>query len=418
LVSCTGIGFFAQGKLKKIPVAGGLGVSLCDVVQGRGGTWNRDGVILFAPDAFGGIYRVADTGGTPVAVTTVSDPAAGDRFPEFLPDGRRFLFVRLTNKDAGLYGGTLSDAAVARILPEMSNAAYVPGQGRDGFLLFRRDNTLMAQPFDPDRLQTTGGVIPIAEQVSIAGNVGYGAFASSQDGTVAYRAGIAAGNRQLVWLDRAGKRLGVVSKPDEISNPALSPDGKMVVFSVGNVTAGVANLWLQNLESGVLSKFTFGPGANDAPIWSPDGSRIAFEALPSSSNYQIQQLRAAGTGRPEVILQGPYNSIGVSDWSQDGKLIVFSSRSEKTKDDLWLLPTEGDRKAVLFLQTPANERAGKFSPSGEWMAYQSDESGRSEIYVQHVPANGSKFQISSAGGIAPDGHGTARSCSISRAGRN
>ncbi|MEQ1761212.1 MAG: hypothetical protein ABL986_23125 [Vicinamibacterales bacterium] len=402
----TGIGFFAQGKLKKIAAAGGLAVTLCDVVNGRGGTWNRDGVILFAPDVIGGIYRVADTGGTPVAVTSASAATDNDRFPEFLPDGRKFLFLRTAAKDAGLYGGTLSDAAVARVLPDTSNAAYVPGQDpqgrqrRDGFLIFRRDNTLMAQPFDPERLQTTGGLVPIAEQVSVAGHVGSGAFAASQDGTVAYRAGIAGGNRQLVWLDRSGKRLGPVSKPDEISGAALSPDGKTVVFTVGNTTAGVADLWLQSLESSVLSKFTFGPGANSSPVWSPDGSRIAFTAQRSLDD-EIQQLSATGSGRPEVLLQGPYNSIGVSDWSQDGKLIAFSSRAEKTKDDLWLLPTGGDRKAVVFLQTPANERSGHFAPGGEWMAYQSDESGRYEIYVQHVPANGSKFQISGGGGTDP-----------------
>jgi Tol biopolymer transport system component len=393
----TQIGFFAQGKLKKIPTAGGLAVALCDVVDGRGGAWSRDGIMLFAPDAFGGLYRVADAGGRPVAVTTMSAPNS-DRFPEFLPDGQKFLFLRTADKDAGIYAGSLSDASVTRVLPELSNATYVPG-----FVLFRRDNTLMAQPFDPARLQTTGGVVPIAEQVSIAGNTGYGAFTSSQDGTVAYRSGLA-GGRQLAWLDRSGKRLSVVSKPDEIKLPALSPDGKIVVFSVGNRTAGYSELWLQNLESGVLSKFTFGPGTSATPVWSPDGGRIAFENQPAATataSGRMELLPVAGAGRPEVILPGPYNSMTVTDWSRDGKLIVFNSRSEKTKDDVWLLPMEGERKAVPFAQTSANENNGRFSPDGAWMAYESDQSGRSEIYVQHVPPNGSQFQISSAGAVNP-----------------
>ena len=246
---------------------------------------------------------------------------------------------------------------------------------RDGFILFRRDNTLMAQPFNPDRLETTGGVIPIAEQVSVAGNVGYGAFTASQDGTLAYFAGISGGSRQLVWLDRSGKRLGSVAKPDEISNPSLSPDGSAVAFSVGNFTARASGLWLQDLKSGVLSRLTFGSQPSDYPIWSPDGHRIAY-TVSAGPTSQIQAVDATGSGRSDAVLDGPYFSIGVSDWSSDGKLIAFSNRGANTNDDIWLLPTGGDRKAVVFLQTRATERGARFSPSGEWLAYSSDESGR------------------------------------------
>jgi len=399
------IAFFAQGKLKKISAAGGPTVNLSDTVNGRGGTWSPDGVILFARDAFGGLYRVtADGGGTPVAVTTVAAANEGDRFPEFLPDGHRFLFLRNTAKEGGLYVGDLTSSALVHLLPDVTNAGYVPGQGErtgGGFLFFRRDNTLMAQAFDPERLQLSGVVMPIAEQVAVSGNVGYGAYAVSPTGTIAFRPGLRGGTRQMVWLDRAGQRLGTVSKPDQIANPVLSPDEKVVAFTIGDATAGAADLWLQNLETGVLSRFTVGIGANDWPRWSPDGTSLVFVGQTSVSTYEIRMLSATGGGgRPNVLLQGPYNSISVTDWSRNGD-ILFSSRGEKTRDDLWVLPLAGDRRASVLMQTPADERAAVFSPGGDWIAYTSDESGETEIYVQHFPLNGSKFQISSGGGNSP-----------------
>jgi serine/threonine protein kinase len=390
------IGFFAQGKLKRISASGGLAVPVCDAVNGRGGTWNRDGVILFAPDFTGGLYRVAGNGGTPVAVTTVAQSAAGDgdRFPEFLPDGQRFLFFRGSVKDSGVYSGTLSGGTIVRLLPDTTNAAYVRGPGEDGFLLFRRDNAFVAQRFDPTRLETAGGVMPIAEQVSVAGNVGYGAFTAAQDGTLAYRTGFPGGRRQLVWLDRSGQRLESIGKPDEIMFPSLSPDGQAVAFSVGDPN-GTSDLWRQDLPDGVPYRLTWGAQASN-PTWSPDKSRLAFRAAMGS---QIQQMSATGSDRPQILLDGPYNSIFLSDWSQDGK-IAFNTQSANTKIDLLLL-SPGDRKPTVFLNTPANEAAGRFSPNGEWMAYVSDPFGRPEVFVQHVPADARKFQISASGGIGP-----------------
>jgi len=208
------------------------------------------------------------------------------------------------------------------------------------------------------------------------------------------------GSRQLVWLDRMGQRLGIVGKPDHISNPALSPDEKVVAFTIGDATAGAADVWLQNLDTGVLSRFTVGTGAIDWPLWSPDAAHVVFVGQTSVSKYEIRMLSASGGGgRPELLLQGPYNSISVTDWSRNG-YILFSSRGEKTRDDLWVLPM-ADRKASTLLQTPANERAAVFSPGGDWIAYTSDESGELEVYVQHFPLNGSKFQISSGGANFP-----------------
>jgi serine/threonine protein kinase len=397
------IAFFAQGKLRKIAAAGGPALTICDAVNGRGGTWNRDGVILFTPTIVGGLYRVPDTGGAPVPVTQVVDAGDNDRFPEFLPDGRRFLFFRASQKDRGVYAGSLNGTDPVRILPDESNAQYVASGGGRGYLILRRENTLVAQPFDPERLQITGGIVPIAEYVGIAGNTGYGAFSASGEGTLVYGAGNGSSNRQLVWLDRTGKRLSVISKPDAIGNPALSPNGKTASFVIGNVTAVAADIWLQDLERGALSRFTFGPGSNGYPVWSPDGRTIVFTTTATAGSYDIYQKTASGAGNSELVFHGGNfsNSTQVDDWSADGKFIVFSNRNEKTKDDLWLLPMAGDRKPVPFLQTPSNENLAQFSPDGNWMAYQSDETGRYEIYVQHIPPNGTKFQISATGGASP-----------------
>jgi Tol biopolymer transport system component len=396
------IAFFAQGKLKKISAAGGPTVNLADAVNARGGSWSRDGVILFARDAFGCLYRMAAGGGAAVAVTRVTAANEGDRFPEFLPDGHRFLFLRNATTEGGLYAGDLAGGAPVRLLPDITNAAYVPGQGArsgSGFLFFRRDNTLMAQPYDPERQQTTGDVIPIAEQVSVAGNVGYGAYAASQSGTIAFMPGLRNAARRMVWLDRAGQRVGTVGKPEQISEQTVSPDGKVVAFTLGDQTAGNSEVWLQNLDTDVRSRFTVGPGLSASPLWAPDGTRLVFAVQTSASSYEIRMLSATSPGgRPEVLLQGPFNSIYITAWSPDRKSILFSSRSEKTRDDLWVLPMGGDRKASVLLQTPANERDATFSPHGDWIAYVSDESGQPEVWVQHFPLNGSKFQISSAGG--------------------
>jgi serine/threonine protein kinase/Tol biopolymer transport system component len=397
----TRIGFFAQGQLKTIAADGGLAVPVCPAANGRGGTWNRDGVILFSPDSVGGLYRVTDTGGTPVPATTVaSAPNESDRFPEFLPDGVRFLFMRLSN-GGGIYVGSLADSSVTRLLPDLSNAQYVPGDRQAGFLLFRRADTLMAQPFDPNRVAASGGPLPFAEGVGSDAQTGHGAFASSTNGTVANRSGVRGGNRQLVWLDRTGKRGNVVSRPDEINSWALSPDGRTVVLSIGNGSEGAADLWRQDVDGGTSSKLTFGPTRSVFPVWSPNSNEIAFSAQPSVGIFQINGLRLTGSEPSKILLQGPYSSINVYDWSPDGKYIVFSTRSAQTNDDLFLLSTESHGGAAAYVQTPGDDRQGHFSPDSQWLAYQSNVSGRNEVYVQHVPLNGKQYQISYSGGGFP-----------------
>jgi Tol biopolymer transport system component len=310
------------------------------------------------------------------------------------------MFFRESVNDRGVYVSSLDGMQPARILIDDSQAEYLAGAGSSGFLIFRKDNALVAQPFDPVKLQATGAVFPIAEQVSIAGNTPYGAF-SAAAGNVAFVSGFRGGNRQMVWLDRASKSLSTIGKPDEISSPTLSPDEETIAFTIGNTTAGSADIWVHDLKRGTTSRFTFGPRVNGYPVWSPDSRGIVYTTAPGGGVYDVNEKPASGTGVPEPILHGISMTTVAYDWSADGKFLVFSERAEKTKDDLWLMPMQGDRKPIPFLNSPATEAQGQFSPDGNWMAYRSDESGRNEIYVQHVPINGMKYHISSTGGTDP-----------------
>jgi eukaryotic-like serine/threonine-protein kinase len=399
------IGFFAAGKLKKIAVTGGPPQTLCDAPAGRGGAWNRDGVILFAPNLTGGLYRVSAAGGVPVQVTKFAPRGTGDsqRFPEFLPAGRRFLYLYISEAETtGIYVGSLDGTPPLRILPDLSKAVYAPpaAPGHKGYVLFRREATLMAQPFDPDRLQTTGEMFPVAEQVGSTGTVGIGAFSASENGVLSYRSGDVVGNRGLIWMDRAGKRLGTVTEPTATMSAALSPDEKRIALTINGATAGIGDIWLQDLGRGVLSRFTFETGYNSTPVWSPDGRHIAFSFRTAGTIYSIYQKDVTGNGKQEFLWHTGVNGFP-SDWSPDGKFIVYSDYSDKTKVDLWLLPLQGEHKPIPYLQTPFDETHGQFSPDGRWMAYVSDESGRVEVYVQAIPASGGKWQISAGGGDFP-----------------
>jgi eukaryotic-like serine/threonine-protein kinase len=399
------LGFFAQGELKKIAVAGGPPQTLCDATSGRGGTWNRDGVILFSPGPASPISRVSAAGGVPSPVTRIAQGASGavERFPVFLPDGIHFLYNVLSDKaDAsGLYAVSLNGGAAVRILPDNTNAIYAPpaALGGSGHLLFRREDTLMAQPFDPHSLKATGEMFPVAEQVPTGGNIGFGAFSISESGTLVYYSGGTVASRELVWMDRAGKRLGVVGKPAVYWELAVSPDERSVAVVIANGSQW--DIWLEDLARGVMSRFTFRSGMNRCPVWSPDGSRVAFTLNPlNSSPWDIYQKSAGGNGQEELLLHAGTDGCP-NDWSPDGKWIVYEQLARKNVRDLWLLPLDGERKPVPYLQTPFNDLYGRFSPDGKWMAYQSDESGQYQVYVQAIPPNGVKYQISAAGGYVP-----------------
>jgi Tol biopolymer transport system component len=410
------IGFFAQDKLKRIAVNGGPVQTLCDAPQGRGGTWNQEGVILFAPAPSGGLNRVPALGGEPAPVTK-SEGLSSHRFPVFLPDGRRFLYlVTQSGSSDGIHLGSLDSKEDRPLMADRSKPMYLaPAAGsRHGHLLFVRENTLMAQPVDPKSMQTAGDLFPVAEQVST--NVSnYARYSISENGVLVYQTGASLWDRQHIWFDRGGKELAAIGKPVQSIDFALSPDAKRVLIVHGDISARSTDLWMHDLEHGTESRFTFHASRNRWPVWSPDGGRVIF-ASDRKGHFDLCQKASNGAGDDEILFQSGTTKYPY-DWSRDGRFLIFMNIEPKTKDDLWALPLTGDRKPIPLLQSEFNERMGQLSPDGRWLAYVSDESGRAEVYVQPfaagaAPGSGKavagKWPISAGGGWQPRWRGDGK----------
>ena len=396
------IAFFASGKLKKIDVAGGPGVSLCDAAiggTGYGGSWSKNDVILFSPAGNVGLFRVSVAGGNATPVTTLNQ--AGEmshRFPWFLPDGHHFLYTAVTSdpEKSAVYVGDLDSKNRRQIVAGNNNAVYVP----PGFVLFVREHTLMAQPFDPTKLQTSGDPAPIAEGVDLSSVNAQSQFSSSQNGVLAYTSGEFGTESMLTWFDRNGKVLGTVGTPGNVLWPAISPDGNTVVVDRRDPQTGYFDLWLQDLVRGTASRLTFNPKSNEFPVWSADGSHIAFTSLRDGAG-NLYQKTATGAAQDEALDKAARGKRA-DDWSRDGRYIIEERFSDPgTGFDIWILPVFGDRKPFPYLQTEFNERWAKLSPNGEWLAYVSDETKRNEVYVQTFPTPGGKWQVSTNGGDRP-----------------
>jgi eukaryotic-like serine/threonine-protein kinase len=373
-------------KLKKVDVSTGLAKDICDKPGPPiGGSWNNDGVIIFGSNT-SGLWRVPATGGVATPLTKL-DPARYEReheLPSFLPDGKHFLYLRLSTVPAqsGIFTGSLDDPpdgqSKNRLIASSFGAYFVrSGAASRGWLLFMRDGSLMAQTFDPDKLELSGEATPIAEQVGSAFETAY--FSASPNALV-YKTANPGRMLQLTRFDGQGKILGEVGEPGNIVNTRLSPDGTRVVFRKDAPTG--TDLWLLELTRDTTARFTFGPGTAMFPVWSPDGTEIVF-----SSNrdgvFSLYRKPANGSKEEELLLRTKEN-IGPFSWSRDGRFLLYDSSPEPTfvKRDIWVLPMQGDRKPFPFLQTRFDEGLGSFSPDGRWVAYLSDETGRSEVYIR------------------------------------
>jgi eukaryotic-like serine/threonine-protein kinase len=394
------LGFFAGGKLKRVDVAGGPPVVVADASAARGATWLPDGTVVFTPGVTNGLQRVAASGGAAAVFLTNLDSARGEsshRWPQFLPAGKRFIYyVQSTgSRVGGTYLGSLDRPQEKTQLTESPyNALYAPPLGHyPGYLLFLRDNTLIAHPFDPARGQRSGEAVPVpgAEAVSSAGGINRANFSVSNQGALVFGRG--SDRYQLTWFNRQGKVLSTAGQPDRYQSIRISPDGKGVAASSLDA-AGRWDVWRIDFTRGAPNRLTF-DGNGYRAAWSPDGRRIFYG---SAGGMFETEANGAGQGTAAIRTQHP---AYVNDSSPDGRYLMYAEASPETREDLWIVPTTGDRKPFPYLKTPFNEIDGQFSPDGKWVAYTSDESGRNEVYVRAFPAGAAKFPVSSSGGGLP-----------------
>ena len=387
------VGFFADGKLKKIEISGGRPVVIAAAPNPRGGTWAADGTIVFSP-LVGTLHQVVASGGTPTPITTldISNGENAHRWPQFLPGGRRFLYWVRSSKPnrTGVYLGSLDRPHdKVFVVESLSAAAYSPPRGKEpGYLLRVRENVLVGQPFDPERAQVSGQPVPIvgAQGVGTVGAINRSLFSVSNEGTLLFSG--ADDKYQLVWFNRNGKALSTVGKPDRYAAVRISPDGNRAAISVVN-SSGQRDIWVMELARGLPNRLTYDSGF--VPVWSPDGHRIAYHDVVQTRLFVI----AASGGDRQTMMEAP--AVYINDWSPDGRLLIYTQISTTTLDDLWVVPTSGDRIPVPVLVTPFNELHGQFSPDGKWIAYTSNESGQEEIHVRSMPATGST-RVSTSGG--------------------
>lgn len=399
------IGFFSGGKLKKIDATGGPAQTLCDAPQGAGGAWSRDNVIVFAPNFADALYRVPAAGGAPAPVTALdaSRKETAHVRPQFLPDGRHFIYLAPSSQreNSGIFVGSLDSNETKLLVNAYQGAAYAP----PGYLLYMRERTLMAQGFDANRVELKGEPFPVAEQVDLlpGAEARLAFFSVSQTGVLVYRSGRSRSlSFQLTWFDRSGKQIGTVGPPGPYFNPSLSPDEKRVAVERSELPGqgGNSDIWLiETGPRGATDRFTSDPGTETSPLWSPDGSRIVFSS-DRDGPVNLYQRLVSGVGGDEALLKSD-NRKTPWDWSADGRFILYNEQDPKTNADLWALPLSGDQKPFPFLPTEFAEMHAQFSPDGKWVAYTSNESGTWQVYVRRFPDTGDKWPVSTSGGAQP-----------------
>ena len=399
------VGFVSSSdnKLKKVDVTtGGAPQVLAMAPNGRGGTWNRDGVIVFAPSAEGPLYRISAAGGelTPVTTLDESRQDVSHRYPWFLPDGRHFLYLaRGAAADAtAIYIGSLDSKETKRLIAAESGGIYSP----PGYLLYVRDGTLVAHNFDAASLELKGEGVPITD-VPLVGldlTSNLARFSVSENGVLVYYTGIEFDKAQLQWVDRDGKQIAALGGSAGYGYLRISRDEKRLAFARRD-PATRWDIWILEFARDSTTRFTFDSRTEVFPIWSPDTTRIAFSSN-REGQMNIYEKLSTGVGNETELVKVPAEPKFVNDWSRDGRFILYHTLSGKTRSDIWVAPLFGDRQPMPFLQTQFGEREARFSPNGRWIAYTSDETGPRELFVQSFPAGGGKWQISQGGAGPPE----------------
>jgi serine/threonine protein kinase len=409
------IGFFADGKLKKVAASGGVPQVLAGATNGRGGSWGRNGVIVYAPEAAGWLWTVNPDGSNHAPLTDKFFNAQNSnthRWPSFLPDGEHFLFwggAFTNNPDdhtSGIYLGSLANKEMKLIVVSHSIAGYA-----NGYVFYVDDKkSLRAVPVDVSKGTTTGEPQTVADQVGYQPSTYWAAFTVANNGTVVYNPTVGAAVSILTWYDRAGKELGRLGDAGVLSNPTLSPDNSKVAVDVADAKANNVNIWLNDISHGTNSRFTFDPGEVVAGAWSRDGAMIAYRSVEGYTHVYLKD--AQGLQPAKSIFEfklGPHANEDLipNSWSLDGKEILCTLQPDAGGSDLVLLPASGG-KPMPFLATRASETNGQISPDGKWVAYASDESGDWEIYVTTFPVAAGKWQVSRGGGNEPRWRGDGR----------
>jgi eukaryotic-like serine/threonine-protein kinase len=400
------IGYFADGKLKKIPSSGGPSqVIAASVPDSRPASWGPDDTILFSTSTTS-ILRVSSSGGmvTPVTELDVSRQEGSHRFPQFLPDGRHFLFtVRSSVPDqTGVYVGALDGKTKKLLIRGNTTALYVPS----GYVLFLDGDTLMGQTFDAERLELSGQAFLVEAGVGRS-STGFGSYSASGTGRLAYT-GTLSTPGQLTWFARGGNRSDSVGSPGDYTDFRLSPDQTHLASSVADPKTGFPDIWITDLTRRISAPFTFGPSVNATPVWAPDGARIIFRTSRSGGVTEFYAKSAGGGGKEEPVLSQKVThelsvltgNVLLWDWSPDGRHLLISARPSSDYD-LWLLSLAGDEKPMSFLSAPGEQWHGNFSPDGRLVAYSSNESGRFEVHVQTFPLTDRQWTVSTTGGYEP-----------------
>lgn len=404
------LGFVSEGKLKKIPAGGGPVQVIAAHGNSRGASWGPDGTILFASGNTG-LFRVASSGGPVTEVTRldVSRQEGSHRFPRFLPDGRHFLYLIRSGlaEQCGIYAGSLDGKSKKMLLRVDSNAVYAP----PGYLLYLDGDMLLAHAFDPGRIELSGQPLTIAERVGHA-SVGYASMSVSSNGVLVYAGPILRSGR-LTWLDREGKSLGTLAPEGDYTDFRLSPDENRLAASLINPRAGSVDIWLTDIARGSTSRYTSGT-LNALPVWSPDGTRIIYRSV-RKGLAEFYQKSASGAGKDEPVLLEERKravitestNLEPTDWSPDGRHLLYSTSSSNS--ELWLLPLSPEGgKPVRLIDSPGNLMHANFSPDGHLIAYTSNESGKWEVHVQSFPLSDRKWQVSTTGGYEPRWRGDGR----------